>query len=139
MDTGNVLELFRDRISKMSGDDITFLFNNHLLEDGEKLVFEGKEQFVLEISVEEDFQWEISWDDITEILLEHGIPNNLDLDRVLETINIDAQEYEGILGETLKFDGKKDKIACGKSMIEDVLIKDGCIGATKLFPLPKRD
>jgi hypothetical protein len=49
MDTGNVLELFRDRICSMKGDDIVFLFNHHFATKDETLIFVGREQFKLEV------------------------------------------------------------------------------------------
>jgi len=48
MDTGNVLDLFKDRIAAMPADDIVFIFNNHFAKNGEKLIFQERENFVLE-------------------------------------------------------------------------------------------
>ncbi|MBT7350059.1 hypothetical protein HN803_04680 [candidate division WWE3 bacterium] len=48
MDTGNVLDLFRDRIAAMTADDIVFLFNTHFANTGETLIFQDYENFVLE-------------------------------------------------------------------------------------------
>ena len=48
MDTGDVLDLFRNRIAGMTADDITFIFNNHFAKQGEKLIFQERENFILE-------------------------------------------------------------------------------------------
>jgi len=48
MDTGNVLDLFRERIASMKADDIVFIFNNHFANKGEKLIFQDYENFILE-------------------------------------------------------------------------------------------
>jgi len=49
MDTGLVLDLFRERISDMSGCDIEFIFNTHFANAGEKLVFQSQENFIFEV------------------------------------------------------------------------------------------
>ena len=53
MDTGNVLDLFRDRIASNNGGDIAFMFNTHFSNKGEKLVFVNNENFILEVPTDE--------------------------------------------------------------------------------------
>jgi len=48
MDMGEVLDLFRDRLSNMSKDDITFIFNRDFAERGEKLYFKQDSEFMFE-------------------------------------------------------------------------------------------
>jgi hypothetical protein len=53
MDTGNVLDLFRDRIASMSGGDIEFHYNTYFANPGEQLIFVNNENFVLEVPTDE--------------------------------------------------------------------------------------
>ena len=49
MDTGEVMDMFRDRFSDMSGDDITFIFNKEIAGPGEKLIYIEDSMFILEV------------------------------------------------------------------------------------------
>ena len=49
MDTGEVMDMFRDCLSEMSGDDITFIFNKEFARPGEQLVYKEDSMFVLEV------------------------------------------------------------------------------------------
>jgi len=48
MDTGEVMDMIRERLSDHTGDDITFIFNKELAGKGEKLIYIGDSNFVLE-------------------------------------------------------------------------------------------
>ena len=49
MDTGEVMDMIRERISDMTGDDITFVFNKEFAGPGEQLVYKEDSMFVLEV------------------------------------------------------------------------------------------
>ena len=49
MDTGEVMDMIRDRLSDHTGDDITFIFNKEIAGPGEKLMYVGDSNFILEI------------------------------------------------------------------------------------------
>ena len=49
MDTGEVMDMIRDRLSDHTGDDITFIFNKELAGPGEKLIYIEDSNFILEI------------------------------------------------------------------------------------------
>ena len=49
MDTGEVMDMIRDRLSDMSGDDIAFIFNQEFAGIGEKLVYKYDSLFNLTV------------------------------------------------------------------------------------------
>jgi len=49
MDTGEVMDMFRERIFDQNGHDIAFLFNKELASRGEKLIYKEDSMFVLEV------------------------------------------------------------------------------------------
>jgi len=49
MDTGEVMDMIRERLSDYSGDDITFIFNKEIAGPGEKLIYEEDSNFILEV------------------------------------------------------------------------------------------
>ncbi|MBT6049124.1 hypothetical protein HN803_02915 [candidate division WWE3 bacterium] len=53
MDTGEVMDMFRERISEMTGDDIAYLFNQELVRRGEKLIYHEDSIFTLEVPKDE--------------------------------------------------------------------------------------
>ena len=49
MDTGEVMNMIRDRLSDHTGDDITFIFNKEFAGPGKKLIYIEDSNFILEI------------------------------------------------------------------------------------------
>jgi hypothetical protein len=48
MDTGEVMDLFRERLSDHTGDDIAFIFNKEIAGPGERLIYVEDSMFILE-------------------------------------------------------------------------------------------
>ena len=138
MDTGEVMDMIRERLSDHTGDDIAFIFNKEIAGPGEKLMYIEDSNFVLETPKRkaDSFTWKVVWADISEVLEIHG--KNLNDDNLNGALFVNVMEAAFILKVTLHFNSKEDKIAVGKSMIEDLMIKNNYVQAPKMFDMPER-